>query len=172
MSKPTGRGLVIAASISSALLASGLSLGVQYFAARLQEQRTTRVAEVTKFVDAAQQFDALVTKFMDPFLKGSTTTAERQALRDNIQTQYGLLETARTNLEPAQSDRALDYENSLVSVGTELDRNLPASQARDLAQAIAATRAKNVCVVLDLRKKAGLPVISSDEQPCAKLLLR
>ncbi len=166
MSQTSGRSLVIAASISSAILASGLSLAVQYLSSSWQEERATRIAEVTKFVDAAQQFDGLVTKFMGPFMKGAGTASERQALRENIQSQYSLLETARTNLDPAQSIRAKEYEDSLVKVATELDRNKAAPDAYDLVQAISTTRGKNVCVVFDLRKKAGLPVIKSDEKPC------
>lgn len=172
MPQTSARGLIIAASISSAILASGLSLAVQYLSSSWQDQRATRIAEVTKFVESAQQFDGLVTSFMGPFVKGSDTNPERQALRENIQTQYSLLETARTNLEPAQSNRAKEYEDSLVKVATELDRNKAAPDAHDLVQAISTTRGKNVCVVFDLRKKAGLPVIKSDESPCNESLAK
>lgn len=175
LSPPTqgaGRGLVIAASISSAVLASGLSLAVQFYSTKWQEQRATRISEVSKFVESSQQFDSLVTKFMTPFLKGEDTRLQQQAIRDNIQSQYNLLETARANLEPAQSARAKEYEDSLARVGEELDRGLPALKAKALVQAIADTRVQNVCVVFDLRKEADLPVIASDSQPCAEDLKR
>lgn len=167
-----GRGLVIAASISSAVLASGLSLVVQYLSSSWQDERARRITEVTKFVDSAQQFDGLVTAFMGPFLKNANSRAQREALRENTQSQFSLLETARANLDSAQSKRAKDYEDSLVVVATELDKDQPAPAAFDLVQAIATTRAKNVCVIFDLRRKAGLPVVKSDENPCEQDLKR
>lgn len=161
------RALVIIASISSAVLSSALALGVQYYGTLWQDERAERVKEVSAFVESAQQFDKLVTNFMGPFLQGRDDAAERKALRENLQTQHQLIETAKTNLSAEESRRATLYQNELVRVSEELDRHLAAPQAQALAQAIADTKAANVCVVYDLRERAGLPTVVSDKEACS-----
>jgi hypothetical protein len=160
------RALVVVASISSALLSSGLALGVQYFGTLWQDQRAERIKEVSAFVDSAQRFDQLVTNFMGPFLEGRDDAAARKALRDNIQTQHQLIETAKANLPLGEARRASQYQDELVKVGVELDRGLPAPQARALVQAIVDTKATGICVIYDLREQAGLPTVISDREAC------
>jgi hypothetical protein len=164
--RPASRGLVVAASILGALLSSGLALGVQYYGSVWQAERIDRITEVTKFIESAQQFDGLVTKFMGPFLAGGNDAAERQMLRDNIQLQHSLLDIAKTNLSVPQADRASRYQDLLVVVGEELDRSAPAPEAQALAQAISNARAANVCVVFDLRTGVGQPTTVRDQKDC------
>ncbi|HEY0013176.1 MAG TPA: hypothetical protein VGB79_10035 [Allosphingosinicella sp.] len=164
------RGLIIASAVCSAVLTSAGALGVQYYSSLWQQQRTDRATEVTKFVDSAQQFDTLVTRFMRPFIAGRDTSTAKQALRDNLQQQYNLLETAKTHLDERRARRATEYQALIAGIGPELDKSLPAPQAQQLVQAIADARAANVCVIYDLRESAGLQPIPTDRELCERSL--
>src|SRR5690242_19395947 len=101
---PTGRGLVITASILSAVGAAVLSLFGQYFASLWEDQRHQRVQEVSAFVDESQKFDVLVSNYMTKMLAGQDASKERATLHENIQRQYKLLDTAKANLDRPGSD--------------------------------------------------------------------
>ena len=161
------KALVLTSSALSALGAASLSVVGAGLLWTYQTDRSERAAEATKFIDVSQQFDRNVTDMMGPFLQGKKDSSQREALRKNIQDQFLALERAIAILPAERTKNARVYQSTLVSVGTELDKNLPAPQARDLIQAIADAKEAAICVTYDLRDAAGMAVSSEDEQYCA-----
>jgi hypothetical protein len=157
---------IILTSVITAVVTAALGIWGQDKAAQWADQRQHRTQEVTQFVEAAQKFDVLVTNYMTKLNADQDASKERAALHENIQQQFNLLETAKTNLNDLSNQRATDYQNDLADLGEKLDLSLPAADAQPVAQAIADTRAANVCVVYDLRKKAGLPAVVTDKDRC------
>lgn len=154
------------APIVSAVGVSVLGLIGQYVLFSYQNAQTQRSATVSKFMEVSQQFDRNVAEFMAPFLQGKDSKQQREALRKNIQDQFLALEQAKGILPASEEARAKAYEDALVEVGTQLDRNEPAPKARGLVQAIANAREANVCVTYFMKDEVGLSVSSDDAEYC------
>lgn len=152
--------------VGALFLGAAVTFGGSVALSIYQSYQQQRVAEVTKFIDVAQQFDGKFTAFMDPFLAGRDDKAERAAVRANIQDQFLALDRAANNLEGAQFNTAQGYKNKLLRVAAELDRAQPAPQAKALMQAVADVEAAEVCVTYFLRDEAGMDTSETDEMAC------
>lgn len=163
----SSRALVFTSASISAIGASVLSVVGAGVLWSYQTDRSERAADATKFIDVSQQFDRTVSDFMTPFLVGKDDAAQREILRKNIQDQFLAIERASTSLPLDRYDNIKRYQATLVTVGTELDKKLPAPEARALVQAIADAKEASVCVTFDLRKAASMSVSDADAEYCA-----
>ncbi len=163
---------------SSNWLSRGFNTGIMLIAASavgllasvvlwmIQTHRQERVAEATAFIETAQRFDMTVRAYMTLYLNDKPADAAREAVQKNIQEQYLALERAANMLDGERWDYAERYHKSLVVVSGELDRDIPAAEAKGLLKSIAVARGQNICVTFYLRDEAGMETSARDEKDC------